>query len=98
MIKPLHDNVILKKDEVENKTSSGIILTTETKKIPSVATVVALGPDCKSEIKENSKVVYKEYSGTNIKIDEVDYIVIEVPFSQLRKFRPACTSAGLCAL
>jgi len=57
MIKPLHDNVILKKDEVENKTSSGIILTTE--------------------IKENSKVVYKEYSGTNIKIDEVDYIVIE---------------------
>ena len=68
MIKPLHDNVILKKDEVENKTSSGIILTTETKKIPSVAT---------SEIKENSKVVYKEYSGTNIKIDEVDYIVIE---------------------
>ena len=69
MIKPLHDNVILKKDEVENKTSSGIILTTETKKIPSVATVVALGPDCKSEI--------KEYSGTNIKIDEVDYIVIE---------------------
>lgn len=77
MIKPLHDNVILKKDEVENKTFSGIILTTETKKIPSVATVVALGPDCKSEIKENSKVVYKEYSGTNIKIDEVDYIVIE---------------------
>ena len=59
------------------KQSSGIILTTETKKIPSVATVVALGPDCKSEIKENSKVVYKEYSGTNIKIDEVDYIVIE---------------------
>ena len=45
MIKPLHDNVILKKDEVENKTSSGIILTKpETKKIPSVATVVALGP------------------------------------------------------
>ena len=48
MIKPLHDNVILKKDEVENKTSSGIILTTETKKIPSVATVVALGPDYKN--------------------------------------------------
>lgn len=77
MIKPLHDNVILKKDEVENKTSSGIILTTETKKIPSLATVVALGPDCKAAIKENDKVVYKEYSGTTIKIDEVEYIVIE---------------------
>ena len=78
MIKPLHDNVILKKEEVENKTSSGIILTTETKKIPSVATVVAVGPECKAEIKENDKVVYKEYSGTNIEIDEVEYIVISV--------------------
>lgn len=76
MIKPLHDNVILKKEEVENKTSSGIILTTETKKIPSVATVVAVGSECKAEIKENDKVVYKEYSGTDIKIDEIDYIVI----------------------
>ena len=78
MIKPLHDNVILKKEEVENKTSSGIILTTEAKKIPSVATVFAVGPECKAEIKENDKVVYKEYSGTNIEIDEVEYIVISV--------------------
>ena len=76
MIKPLHDNVVLKKEKVENKTSSGIILTTESKSMPSVATVVAIGKDCKAEIKENDQVVYKEYSGTNIKIDEVEYIVI----------------------
>ena len=74
MIKPLHDNVVLKKEKVENKTSSGIILTTESKSMPSVATVVAIGKDCKAEIKENDQVVYKEYSGTNIKIDEVEYI------------------------
>ena len=76
MIKPLHDNVVLKKEKVENKTSSGIILTTESKSMPSVATVVAVGKDCKAEIKENDQVVYTEYSGTNIKIDEVEYIVI----------------------
>ena len=76
MIKPLHDNVVLKKEKVENKISSGIILTTESKSMPSVATVVAIGKDCKAEIKENDQVVYKEYSGTNIKIDEVEYIVI----------------------
>ncbi len=35
-----------------------------------------MGPECKAEIKENDKVVYKEYSGTDIKIDEIDYIVI----------------------
>ena len=51
MIKPLHDNVVLKKEKVENKTSSGIILTTESKSMPSVATVVAVGKDCKAEIK-----------------------------------------------
>ena len=56
MIKPLHDNVILKKDEVENKTSSGIILTTETKKIPSVATaccfqVLIVNPKLKKIVK-----------------------------------------------
>ena len=76
MIKPLHDNVVLKKEKVENKTSSGIILTTESKSMPSVATVVAIGKDCKAEIKENDQVVYNEDSGTNIKIDEVEYIVI----------------------
>lgn len=76
MIKPLHDNVVLKKEEKENKTTSGIILTTETKSVPSVATVVALGKDCKIDVKENDRVVYKEYSGTKIKIDDIEYIVI----------------------
>ena len=76
MLKPLHDYVILKKEKAESQTASGIILTTESKSMPSVATVVAIGKDCKAEIKENDQVVYKEYSGTNIKIDEVEYIII----------------------
>ena len=77
MIKPLHDNVVLKKEKVENKTSSGIILTTESKSMPSVATVVAIGKDCKAEIKENDQVVYKEYSGTKVTVADQDYIVID---------------------
>ena len=56
MIKPLHDNVVLKKEKVENKTSSGIILTTESKSMPSVATVVAIGKDCKAEGKRSSSL------------------------------------------
>lgn len=43
MLKPLRNQVVLKKYEEENKTSSGIILATENKKLPSVATVIALG-------------------------------------------------------
>ena len=64
------------KKKVEKKDISGIILATvETKRFPAV---VALGPDYGNpKLKKIVKVVYKEYSGTNIKIDEVDYIVIE---------------------
>lgn len=77
MLKPLHDNVILKKEEAEKKTASGIILTDPKKDLPSVATVVSVGPDCKAEIKEHDQVVFKEYSGTKVKIDDVEYIIIE---------------------
>lgn len=79
MLKPLHDNVILKKEKAEKETTtaSGIILTDNAKNVPSYATMVAIGPDSKADIKENDKVVYKEYSGTNVKLDEEEYIIIE---------------------
>lgn len=50
MLKPLHKNVILKKEkeEKETTTASGIILTDNGKNKPSYAVVVAIGPDCKS--------------------------------------------------
>lgn len=41
MLKPLSKNIVLKKEEAEQKTASGIILTTESKEVPSQATVVA---------------------------------------------------------
>lgn len=77
MLKPLHKNVILKKEEEEKKTASGIILTETAKSKPSVAVVVAIGNDADVNIKENDKVVYKEYSGTKVTLDEVEYIIIE---------------------
>lgn len=77
MLKPLHENVILKKVELEKKTASGIILTDTSDKKPSIATVVAVGCDVKSEIKVHDQVVYKEYSGTNVDIEHESYIIIE---------------------
>ena len=65
------------KAEKETTTASGIILTDNSKNVPSYATVVAIGPDSKADIKENDKVVYKEYSGTNVKLDDEEYIIIE---------------------
>lgn len=77
MLKPLHKNVILKKEEEEKKTASGIILTEASKDKSSIASVVAIGKDADVKIKENDRVVYKEYSGTKVKLDNVEYIIIE---------------------
>ena len=79
MIKPLHTNVVLQKEKIakEVKTASGIILTENNKQEPSYAHIVAIGPNVKADLKVNDKVVYKAYSGTNVKLDEEDYIVIK---------------------
>ena len=79
MLKPLHDNVILKKEKVEKETTtaSGIILTDNSKNVPSYEIVVAIGPDSKTDIHVNDKVVYKEYSGTKVNLEEEEYIIIE---------------------
>lgn len=79
MLKPLHKNVILKKEKVakETMTASGIILSGNDKNKPSYARVVSIGPDSKVDIKVDDNVVYKEYSGTDVKIEETEYIIIE---------------------
>jgi len=75
MIKPLHKFVLIKKEE--NKTASGIVLTTEKKEVPSIASVIAVGDECTSSLKENDRVIYKEYSGTKVTVADQDYIVID---------------------
>ena len=87
MLKPLHDYVVLEKVKEEVKTESGIILTTkEAKDEPSLGKVVAVGPgkteDGKLipiELKKGEKVIYKKYSGTDVKIDdEIEVEVVKV--------------------
>lgn len=85
MIKPLQDYVLLEKVKEEEKTESGIILTTkEAKDEPSHGIVIAVGPgkvvDGKLvpvELKPEQKVIYKKYSGTEVKEDKKDYLLIK---------------------
>lgn len=85
MIKPLHDYVLLEKVKEEEKTESGIILTTkEAKDEPSHGVVIAVGPgkteDGKVtpiEVSAGDRVIYKKYSGTEIKEDKKDYLLIK---------------------
>ena len=57
------------------KTKSGILLG-EAKEKPAYAVVESVGPEVKS-VKKGDRIVYKEYSTTEIKVDEKDYIILK---------------------
>ena len=84
MLKPLHDNVVLKQEKLENKTASGIVLTGDVKEVPSVATVVAVGEGRVDDgkvvplvVSVGDKVVYKKYSTTEFKYENEEYLIIK---------------------
>ena len=77
MLKPLHDYVLLEKEKVEKTTSSGIILTSGKEK-SKLAVVKAIGTGVeKPEYKVGDRVLYREYAGTNMKVDDEEFIVIK---------------------
>ena len=77
-LSPLSDRVVLKYEETEEKTQSGIILPDSTKEKPQVAVVVAVGPgkDEEMQVKEGDKVIFSEYSGTEVKLDDEEYTIV----------------------
>ena len=74
-LKPLSDRVVAKREEAAKKTASGILLG-DTKETPAYATVESVGPDVKN-IKKGDKIVFKEYSTTNVKIDDTEYLILK---------------------
>ncbi|MBQ6355094.1 co-chaperone GroES [Candidatus Saccharibacteria bacterium] len=74
-IKPLKDRIVALKEEPKTKTASGILLG-EAKEAPAYAVVESVGEEVKS-VKKGDKIVYKEYSTTNLKIDGKDYIIVD---------------------
>lgn len=75
-IKPLADRVVAVKEEAATKTASGLYLPDNAKEKPVLAKVVAVGPEVKS-LKVDDKIVYKEYSTTELKIDNVEYLIVK---------------------
>ena len=80
---PLGDRVVLKQLVAEETTKSGIILAGQAKEKPQQAEVVAVGPggmvdgkEVKMAVKVGDKVIYSKYSGTEVKIDEEEYIIV----------------------
>ena len=81
---PLGDRVVLKQLVAEETTKSGIVLPGQSKEKPQQAEVLAVGPggmvdgkDVKMEVSVGDKVIYSKYSGTEVKIDEDEYIIVK---------------------
>ena len=75
-IKPLADRVVAVREIAQTKTASGIYLPDNAKEKPVVAVVEAVGPDVKT-VKKSDKILYKEYSTTEIKIDGTEYLIVK---------------------
>lgn len=76
MLQPLDHYVVLSIEKEEKTTASGIILTTDAKDKPAFGKILAVGPKV-DNLSTGDVVVYQTYSGTNVKLDGQDYLLIK---------------------
>ena len=82
-LKPLADRVVVKQVNAEEKTKGGIILTSAAQEKPEVYEVLVVGPgglvdgkEVKMEVKAGDKVIMGKYTGTNVKLDGEEYVIV----------------------
>ena len=82
-IRPLHDRVIVKRIEEEEKTRGGIIIPDTAKEKPQEGRVVAVGPGKQDDgkviplgVKAGDKILFGKYSGTEIKLDGEEHLIM----------------------
>jgi chaperonin GroES len=83
-VKPLDDRVLVKQNEAEEKTAGGIVLPDTAKEKPQRGSVVAVGPGKLLDsgkrgemgLKKGDEIFYGKYSGTEIKIDGDEYVIL----------------------
>lgn len=81
---PLGDKVVLKQLVAEETTKSGIVLPGQAKEKPQQAVVIAVGPggivdgkEVVMQVKTGDKVIYSKYAGTEVKLEEEEYIIVK---------------------
>ena len=83
--RPLHDRLLIRRVEQEAKTTGGIIIPDTAQEKPMEGEVIAVGPGARGEdgkvhaldVKAGDRVLFGKWSGTEIKIDDVDYLVMK---------------------
>ena len=84
-LRPLGDRMVIKPTEQEEVTKSGIYLHETAKEKPQQGTIIAVGPGARDEdgkriamdVKVDDVVLYAKYSGTTIKIDGIEYLILK---------------------
>jgi len=82
-LKPLFDKVVLKEEKLNETSKGGIFLPVSDKEKPQIATVISVGEggivdgkEVKMVVKKGDKVIFSKYAGSNVKIDNEDYIIV----------------------
>ena len=83
--RPLHDRVVVKRIEAEEKTAGGIIIPDTAKEKPQQGEVIAVGPGGRDEtgklipidVKAGDRVLFGKWSGTEVKLDGVEYLIMK---------------------
>jgi chaperonin GroES len=83
--RPLHDRVVVTRIDAESKTAGGIIIPDTAKEKPSEGEVIAVGPGGRDEsgklipieLKKGDRVLFGKWSGTEVKIDGVEYLIMK---------------------
>lgn len=77
-IKPLGENILVKIIKEDVKTKSGIVLPETIAEVkPQEGKVIAVGNDKKIKVKKGQKIIFAKYSGTELKIEEEDYLILK---------------------
>jgi chaperonin GroES len=83
--RPLHDRVVVRRFEAEEKTSGGIIIPDTAKEKPQEGEVVAVGPGARDDsgqlvelsVKAGDRILFGKWSGTEVKIDGEDLLIMK---------------------
>jgi chaperonin GroES len=76
-LRPVGQRALVKPVEQEETTASGIVLPQTAKEKPQIARVIAIGDLENGSISEGDLVVFAKYSGTKIKLDNEDYLILD---------------------
>ena len=77
-VKPLGDRILVKMEKEEEKTSSGLYIPETAQEKTQIGAVVAVGDDEEIKVKNGDRVMYDKYSGTTIKIDSEDHLILSM--------------------